>query len=76
MLPKSSWGKARLLQRTTLLEKVCRSIKAKLKQLPVPLYPLHLQKEFAGVAARASCRVYRDIESLRARQAGNLFESL
>ncbi len=45
-----------------------------LKQLPVPLYPLSLQEEFAGVVAR--------VESLRGRmgeserQVEGLFESL
>jgi len=45
-----------------------------LKQLPVPLYPLNLQEEFAGVVAR--------VESLRGRmseagrQVDGLFESL
>ena len=45
-----------------------------LKQLPVPLYPLSLQEEFAGVVARVESLRGRMGES--ARQAEGLFESL
>jgi type I restriction enzyme, S subunit len=45
-----------------------------LKQLPVPLYPLSLQEEFAGVVARFESLRGRMGES--ARQVEGLFESL
>lgn len=45
-----------------------------LKQLPVSLYPLSLQEEFAGVAARVERMRARQAES--ERQVEGLFESL
>jgi hypothetical protein len=52
------------------------------KSFPFLMSCFSLQEEFAGVVARASCRVHRDIESLRGRmgestrQVEGLFESL
>jgi len=45
-----------------------------LKRLPVPLYPLNLQEEFAGVVSRVESLRRRMGES--ARQVEGLFESL
>ena len=45
-----------------------------LKQLPVPLYPLSLQEEFASVVARVESMRSRQAES--ERQVEGLFESL
>ena len=35
------------------------------------LYHSYQQEQFAAVVRRAVCRVYRDVESLRAQQAGS-----